>query len=76
MVYFLEMKLPSLARNESVLSWFLRRHQYLSDEFEKMNVLELGQAGVENPLFYIENTDMLFGDAKKSSDDRLQAMRR
>ena len=38
-----------------------------------MNVLELGQAGVENPLFYIENTDMLFGDAKKSSDDRLQA---
>lgn len=35
-----------------------------------------GYSGAENPLFYNENTDMLFGDAKKSSDNILQALRR
>ena len=33
-----------------------------------------GYSGIENPLFFKENTRMLFGDAKDSFDKLIQAV--
>jgi len=34
-----------------------------------------GYSGVENPLFFKDNTNMLFGDAKESIDKLVSSLR-
>jgi len=35
-----------------------------------------GFAGIDNPLFYLDKTYMLFGDAQKVVSDLVQALKR
>jgi len=37
--------------------------------------LGIGYAAIDNPIFYKPNTDMLLGDAKKTSDALLAKIR-
>jgi NAD(P) transhydrogenase subunit beta len=37
--------------------------------------MAVGYAGIDNPLFYRDNSRMLFGDAKDSVDQLLQQLK-
>ena len=46
----------------------------LKDVIVSKRSMATGYAGVENPLFFKDNTRMLFGDAKESIEQVLAAL--
>jgi NAD(P) transhydrogenase subunit beta len=49
-----------------VLEWWRAKQVFVSKRGQGT-----GYSGIENPLFYKENSRMLYGDAKKSVDELL-----
>ena len=53
---------------------FIQNNHFGFIQFFQKSGQGTGYSGIENPLFYKENTRMFYGDAKKSIDELLQRL--